>query len=214
MLDRRRFLTVCSQLGLTSTLFPGVLWGMAEAQGKVTKEMIGCAADVADVPITDDLRDAMLESLEQSRKNYEEIYKLHIPNSVPPAYIFDPVLPGMKFDTAKRPLRMSAAPAFNISRAPKNLEDIAFYSVRQLAELVRTRKVSSTALTDMYLARLKKYDPMLKFVITLTEDRARAKAQEADREIAASDMRARTKALDRGDEPTCPARLRHMGPRA
>src|SRR5437660_5297280 len=189
MLDRRRFLAVCSQLGLTSTLFPGVLWGMAEPQGKVTKEMIGNAADIADVAISNDLRDAMLENLDQNKKNYEEIYKLHIANSVAPAYIFDPVLPGMKLDSVKRPLRMSGAPALNISGAPKNIEDVAFYSVRQLAELVKARKVSSTALTDMYLARLKKYDPMLKFVITLTEDRAHAKAQEADREIAAGKYR-------------------------
>src|SRR5215472_402015 len=189
MLDRRRFLAVCSQLGLTSTLFPGVLWGIAEPQGKVTKEMIGNAADVADVAIPDDLRDAMLESLDQNRKNYEEIYKMKIANSVAPAFVFDPVLPGMKFETLKRPLRMSSAPALNLSGAPKNIEDVAFYSVRQLAELVRTRKVSSTALTDMYLSRLKKYDPMLKFVITLTEDRAHAKAQEADREIAAGKYR-------------------------
>src|SRR5437764_14313293 len=189
MLDRRRFLAVCSQLGLTSTLFPGVLWGMAEPQGKVTKEMIGSAAQIADVPIPDDLRDAMLESLDQNRKNYEDIYKLHIANSVAPAYVFDPVLPGMKFETMKRPLRISAAPALNVSGAPKNIEDVAFYSVRQLAELVRTRKISSVALTDMYLARLKKYDPVLKFVVTLTEDRAHAKAQEADREIAAGKYR-------------------------
>src|SRR5437868_8889426 len=181
MLDRRRFLAVCSQLGLTSTLFPGVLWGMAEPQGKVTKEMIGNAADIADVVISDDLRDAMLENLDQNKKNYEEIYKLHIANSVAPAYIFDPVLPGMKFDSVKRPLRMSGAPALNISGAPKNIEDVAFYSVRQLAELVKARKVSSAALTDMYLARLKKYDPMLKFVITLTEDRAHAKRSEERR---------------------------------
>ena len=49
---------------------------MAEPQGKVTKEMIGAAADVADVPIPDDLREAMLDGLNQSKKNYEEIYKL------------------------------------------------------------------------------------------------------------------------------------------
>ena len=189
MLDRRRFLAVCSQLGLTSTLFPGVLWGMAEPQGKVTKEMIGNAADIADVPIPDDLRDTMLESLDQNKKNYDEIYKLRIANSVAPAYIFDPVLPGMKFETVKRPLRMSGGPALNSGGVPKNIEDVAFYSIRQLAELVRTRKVSSAALTDMYLTRLKKYDPMLKFVITLTEDRAHAKALECDREIAAGKYR-------------------------
>src|SRR5213075_249807 len=88
-----------------------------------------------------------------------------------------------------RPLRISAAPALNVSGTPKNIEDVAFYSVRQLAELVRTKKVSSVALTDMYLARLKRYDPLLKFVITLTEDRARAQAQQADREIAAGKYR-------------------------
>src|SRR5205823_5688539 len=64
-----------------------------------------------------------------------------------------------------------------------------FYSVRQLAELVRSRKVSSTDLIQMYLERLKRYDPILKFVITLTEDRALAQAKEADRDIASGKYR-------------------------
>lgn len=189
MLDRRRFLAVCSQLGLTSTLLPGVLWGMADPDAKITKEMIDAATNIADVPLPEDIRQAMLDGLNENKKNFEEIYKLQIPNPVAPAFIFDPVLPGMKFETVKRPLRMSSSPALNISGAPKNIDEVAFYSVRQLAELVRTRKISSSALTDMYLARLKKYDPMLKFVITLTEDRAHTKALEADREIAAGKYR-------------------------
>jgi Asp-tRNA(Asn)/Glu-tRNA(Gln) amidotransferase A subunit family amidase len=189
MLDRRRFLAVCSQLGVTSTLFPGVLWSMAEPTGKVTKEMIDNAASVADLPLPEEYKEAMLEGLNANKKKFEEVYKLHIPNSVPPAYIFDPVVGESKFETLKRPLRISPASVLNISGAPKNIEDVAFYSVRQLAELVRTRKISSLALTNMYLGRLKKYDPMLKFVVTLTEDRARAKAQEADREIAAGKYR-------------------------
>ncbi|HEX4663486.1 MAG TPA: amidase, partial [Terriglobales bacterium] len=188
MLDRRRFLAVCSQLGLTSTLFPGVLWSMAEPQGKVTKEMLNDAADVADVPLSDEYKQAMLDGLNENKKHFEDIYKLHIPNSVAPAYIFDPVIGDMKFETEKHPPRMSKAPALNIS-APRNIEDVAFYSVRQLGELLRTRKISSVALTDMYLSRLKKYDPMLKFVITLTEERARTKAQEADREISSGKYR-------------------------
>ncbi len=189
MLDRRRFLAVCSQLGLSSTLFPGVLWSMADPQDKVTKEMVEAAAEVADVPLPDQYVQVMLDGLNENKKHYEEIYGLHIPNSVAPAYIFDPVVGDMKLDTVKRPMRLASAPALHISGAPKNLEDAAFYNVRQLAELVRTRKVSSTALTDMYLARLKKYDPLLKFVITLTEDRARAQAKEADRDIAAGRYR-------------------------
>src|SRR6266403_4757954 len=191
MLDRRNFMKTCSGMGLAGTLFPGVLWAQAQAQGakKITMEMIENAAAIADVPIGDDYKEMMLENLNAQAKGYEEIYKLHIPNSVEPALLFDPVLPGMKFETGRKPLRMSKAPSSVASAAPRNLEDLAFASVRELAELVRTKKVSSVALTEMYLARLKKYDPTLKFVVTLTEERARAQAKKADEEIAAGKYR-------------------------
>src|SRR5580765_465858 len=188
MLDRRAFLAFCSRLGLTSTLLPGVLWGMADEKNKITREMIDSAAAIADVPIADEYKEMLLEGLNGYTAGFDAIYALHIKNDVAPAVLFDPVLPGMKFETERRPLKISAAP--NVAgAAPKNLEDVAFYSVRQLAELVRTRKVSSSALTEMYIARLKRYDPALKFVITLTEDRAVAQAKEADREIAAGKYR-------------------------
>src|SRR5262249_42998636 len=96
--------------------------------------------------------------------------------------------PGMKREPNGRPTKTAAAPAV-AGRAPANIEDVAFSSVRELAELVRTKRVSSTALTGMYLERLKRYDPLLKFVITLTEDRAHTKAKEADAEIAAGKYR-------------------------
>jgi Asp-tRNA(Asn)/Glu-tRNA(Gln) amidotransferase A subunit family amidase len=187
-MDRRAFLTVCSQFGLTSTLLPGVLWAMADSKPKITREMIDNAAVIADVPIPDADKDMMLESLNNFSKDYDAIYDLKIGNQVAPAIVFDPVPPGMKLQDERRAAsRLAAA---NITgAAPKNIEDVAFYSVRQLAELVRTKKVSSSALTDMYLARLKRYDPLLKFVITLTEDRAHAQAKEADREIAAGKYR-------------------------
>jgi Asp-tRNA(Asn)/Glu-tRNA(Gln) amidotransferase A subunit family amidase len=67
---------------------------------------------------------------------------------------------------------------------PNNLEELAFLPVTELSELVRSRKVTSTQLTEMYLGRIKRYDPALKAVITITEDRARAQAKAADQEIA------------------------------
>ena len=188
MIDRRAFLAVCSGFGLTSTLLPGVLWAMAEPKGKVTREMIDNAALIADVPIADDYKEMMLESLNNFTQSYDLIYGLKIGNQVAPAIVFDPVPSGMKLQIEKRTAKGAAAPHVNTA-APKNLEDVAFYSVSQLAELVRTKKVSSSALTDMYLARLKRYDPLLKFVITFTEDRAQAKAKEADQEIAAGKYR-------------------------
>lgn len=189
MLDRRAFLAVCSRLGISATLLPGVLWAMADEKGKITRDMIDNAAALADVKIPDEDKDMMLESLNNTTKGYDAIYALHMKNDVAPAIIFDPVLPGMKFETEHRPLRLSPTPAVHASGAPKNLEDVAFYSVRQLSELVKNKKVSSTALTEMYLTRLKRYDPTLHFVITLTEDRAKAQAKEADKEIAAGKYR-------------------------
>ena len=191
MLDRRDFMRTCSGMGLAGTLFPGVLWAQAEAQNakKITKEMIENAAAIADVPIADEYKEMMLENLNDQAKGYQEIFKLHIPNSVDPALVFDPALPGMKFETEKRPMKMSAAPKSWSSNAAKNLEHLAFASVRQLAELMRTKKVSSVGLTEMYLQRLKKYDPLLKFTVTLTEERALAQAKKADVEIAAGKYR-------------------------
>ena len=70
-----------------------------------------------------------------------------------------------------------------------NLEELAFASVAQLAELIRTRQVNSTELTKMYLSRLKEHGPTLECVVTLTEDLALKQAARADREIAAGKYR-------------------------
>jgi len=191
MLDRRNFMKTCSGMGLAGTLFPGVLWAQAQTQSakKITKEMIENAAAIADVPISDEYKELMLENLNDHTKGYDEIYKLHIPNSVDPALIFDPVLPGIKFETERKPMRISAAPKIKVAGASGMAEHLEFLSVRELAELVRTKQVSSLALTEMYVGRLKKYDTALKFVVTLTEERARAQAKKADDEIAAGKYR-------------------------
>src|SRR5688500_6445497 len=100
VVDRRKFLAVCSSLGLSSTLFPGVLLGMAapkEEAIEITREMITRAARIADVPIAESDQELMFEGLRRQLKAYEDIHKLHLGNHIPPALIFDPILPGMKF---------------------------------------------------------------------------------------------------------------------
>ena len=189
MLDRRQFLATCSGMGFGLTLLPGVLWALADGKSEITVDMIEQAASIADVPIPAEYRKPLLDSLNGHVQSFAEIYKLHIPNSVAPALVFDPVLPSTKFETEKRPLKISAAPAIANQGVPKNIEDVCFASARELGELVRTKKVSSVALTQMYLERLRRYDPELHFVITLTEERALAKATDADREIAAGKYR-------------------------
>src|SRR5437899_2685540 len=101
MLDRREFMKACSGMGLAGTLFPGVLWAQAQAKSakKITKEMIENAAAIAGVPIADEYKEMMLDNLNEHAKGYEEVYKLHIPNSVDPALLFDLVLQGMNIYT-------------------------------------------------------------------------------------------------------------------
>src|SRR5436190_11733644 len=72
---------------------------------------------------------------------------------------------------------------------PANLEDAAFWPITKLAALVERRLVTSTELTQMYLSRLKRYQPTLNFYVTLTEDLARQQAAQADREIKAGKYR-------------------------
>src|SRR5947209_13410081 len=132
MLDRRAFLAVCSRFGLTTTLLPGVLWAMADEKGKITREMIDQASAIADVHINDEYKDTMLDSLNGYRDDYEAIYKLKIPNSVPPAFFFDPIpanWAGTQAKVNRTPAKLSA-PNVNAGGVPRNIEDVAFYSVR------------------------------------------------------------------------------------
>jgi Asp-tRNA(Asn)/Glu-tRNA(Gln) amidotransferase A subunit family amidase len=189
MLNRRNFLAVCSSFGMAGTLFPGALWSLAQEKEKITPQMIDEAAKIADVPIPPEDRQMMLRTLNEQVGDYDKIYALHLANGVQPAFNFDPYVGAAPYETIRRESRISPAPSITARAVPKNLEEIAFYSVRELAELVRSRKVSSTALTEMYLERLKRYDPTLHCVITLTESRALAQAKEADRDIAAGKYR-------------------------
>ncbi len=94
---------------------------------------------------------------------------------------------GAELQTERKPPKFANAPA--IGRAPANLEHIAFATIPKLAEYIRTGKVSSVALTEMYIERIRRYDPQLHFLITLTEERAMAQARTADAEIAAGKYR-------------------------
>lgn len=200
-LDRRTFLSVSSRFGLASTLFPGALYTLAtqaEAQtatprskapayAKITPEMVRQAAQIAAVHIPEADIPMMISSLNDNRKSYEAIRKLDLPNSMPPAFVFNPLPPGAKVDSTREKPVYGKAPA--IRTVPSNLEDVAFDTIPKLAELIRTRKVSSLDLTQMYIRRIKRYNPLLKFVITITEDRALTQAKEADMDLARGNYR-------------------------
>jgi len=199
-LDRRGFLAACSRAGITSALLPGVLYTLAaQAQEpattskqtdlpRITAEMIDQAAAIAGVgPFSAEQKQMMLGGLNGQRDSYEPIRALKIANSVPPAFVFHPILPGARLPV--RQIVMSGESTREVPLPAGGIDALAFESVANLGSFLRTRKITSLALTRMYLERIKRYDSKLHFVITLTEDRALAQAKAADAEIAAGHYR-------------------------
>jgi Asp-tRNA(Asn)/Glu-tRNA(Gln) amidotransferase A subunit family amidase len=185
---RRRFMTHFAGLGLGATLAPGILWARMQDQGvqRVTLDMVTDALKLAGIEATEAERQQMVTGANQSLARYEAIRQLDIPLDVSPPFHFSALVPGIEVNRTKRPFRLSAAP---VVRRPANLEEVAFWPVRHLAELVRTRKVTSLELTEMYLGRLHRYNATLNNVVTFLDDLGRAQAKQADAEIAAGKYR-------------------------
>src|ERR1700723_1284969 len=200
-LDRRRFLTACSRAGITSALLPGVLYTLAaQAQetatghqdaAKITDQMIDQASLLAGVgPFSDEQKKMMLNGLNDERSSYEPIRALKLANSVAPAFVFHP-LPAASSgaDCGQPTVRPVTRVHASGAAAPANIEDLAFATVAEIGGLLKAQKVTSLALTQMYLERPKRHEPKLHFVITLTEERALAQARKADEQIAAGKYR-------------------------
>lgn len=182
--DRRAFMAYFTSIGLGSTLFPGVLWAQANQQQgpEITKEMIASAEQIAGLSFSDEERAQMLRNLQQQRGNILQLHKEPLDQSILPAIVFDPVPPGKEL--AKKTKAMTVRAKVPTMARPGSVEELAYSTVAELSELVRTRKVKPSELTEMYLSRLKRYDPQLHFVVTLTEERARKQAKDADAEIS------------------------------
>ena len=181
---RRRFMTYFAGIGLGSTLAPGVVWARMQDAGTqtITLAMITEAMKLSGIELTEDERKGMVDAANQNLKRYAELRAIHIPNDVSPPFHFSPLVPGMTVSRKALPFVLSAAPAV---KRPARLEDAAFWPIRDLAELVRTRQVSSLELTEMYLTRLHRYNGVLNNVVTFLDDYGRAEAKRADTEIAA-----------------------------
>jgi len=156
------------------------------AQDSITISDIRSAEKLIGLQFTDAKRDSMLGDLESQLKSYQSLRTMNMPNSVVPSILFNPIPVGMSLPKGKSVF--AYAPPKQVS-LPTNPDDLAFYSVAELGVLIKTRKITSTQLTTLYLQRLKKYGPMLQCVITLTDSLALAQAARADKEIAAGKYR-------------------------
>ncbi|MBL8135502.1 MAG: amidase [Acidobacteria bacterium] len=181
---RRRFLAHFAGVGLGSTLAPGVLWAKVQEApaDRVTLAMVTEALRLSGIDLPEDERKALVDGANTALGRLDELRAFHIPNDVSPPYHFSPITAGMRVDRTRQPWVMSKAP--KVTR-PANLEAVACWPLRHLAELVRTKQVTSVELTRMYLGRLHRHQPVLNNVVTFLDDHGLTEAAVADREIAA-----------------------------
>ncbi len=186
-LRRRSFLAWCGGAGLGSTLFPGALWARSEGgEREITIEMIAHAAALAGLEFSEADRQQMLDGIRANLESFEAIRALDIDQHVPPPLYFNPAVPGQTFFVRREPFRPGAREA--VTR-PRDLDEVAFWPVTKISTLIETQQVTSTELTRLYIDRIRRYDPVLKSVITLTEPLALEQAARADEEIAAGNYR-------------------------
>ncbi len=148
----------------------------------ITVDIVKKAEKIIGLEFTQPEADSMLIELNDTRKSFEEIRKAELKNEVTPALVFNPLPTGFEFEKGASYFKASTISSVSL---PKDKNNLAFYSVRQLAALVQSKKITSLELTKFFLERLKKYDTQLACVVTLTEDLALKQAAKADAEIAA-----------------------------
>jgi Asp-tRNA(Asn)/Glu-tRNA(Gln) amidotransferase A subunit family amidase len=181
-LRRRAVLKGLAALGVGTLPFRRALAMQAAQSARVTPEMVKQAEWIAGITFSDEERASIARSMDQSLRAFEDLRRVDVGYDVPPALTFFPTPPR----PAAEVRRNQATPIdTRTPDRPGSDEELAFLPVTELSKLVRGRKVSSMELTRLYLDRLKRFDPLLKCVVTLTEDLAIRQAKRADEEIAA-----------------------------
>ncbi|HEX4823065.1 MAG TPA: amidase [Candidatus Polarisedimenticolaceae bacterium] len=180
-MERRQVLKVLGLAGVGSAAFGRALTVLAADAPKVSEAMVSQAEWISGIKLTDEQRKMALEGLSDADAGYEKLRAVAIANSVPPAFTFDPV---RGIATPRPASARPSAPKLRPRPLPASKDQIAFSPVAVLAEWVRTKAISSTELTKLYLARIEKLDPQLHAVITRTDDLALKQAAAADAEIA------------------------------
>ena len=151
------------------------------SQDTITKADINVAANIIGLNFTQKELDSMHRDVRLNRNDYINMRKYKLDNSVPMSLAHSPMLPGMKFNKTQNKINWNIPSGVKV---PANKNDLAFYSILQLASLIKSKKISSVDLTTFFINRLKKYSDSLECVVSFTEEIAMEQARRADNEIA------------------------------
>lgn len=191
MKTRRTFLTTVPAAVAGAVASKALAQGQGGAAvGPVKPETLDCAEKIAGLEFHSDEEAALTNSVNQRLRQFQANREVKIGPEIDPAIMFKPSLPGKEPKGPATPgaTLKYAKPPLTLKR-PANLEEVAFWPIARLAALVERKLVTSTELTQMYLTRLKRYQPLLNFYVTLTEDLALKQAAQADAEIKAGKYR-------------------------
>ena len=139
------------------------------------------SAKLYDISFTTKEIDTLYSDVIDNLANYKAMHRLPLANSVPLSMWQTPVVPGMHFNTVQKTIAWKLD---NTVQLPTNKNDLAFYTLEQLASLIKYKKISSLALTQFFIDRIKKWGDTLQCVISIQEDIAYAEAKKADAELA------------------------------
>jgi hypothetical protein len=184
MLTRRRALGILGAAGIGTSVFQRALAAKA-AEGPVSPEIVADAEWVAGVTLTPTQREAAANHLNLYRESMIRIRAIGLGNSQRPGLGFAPLTsPASRPDPRGYHPLASPGPASLALARPVSDEDLDFASIRQLGSFLRGRKISSVELTKFHIARLRRYDPLLKSVVTFLDEVALRQTERADRELA------------------------------
>ena len=147
----------------------------------IQKKDLISSAKLFDLSFTTKEIDTLYSDVIDNIANFKAMHNLPLANSVPLSMWQTPVLPGMHFNEVQKTILWKLD---NTVQLPANKNELAFYSIEQLASLIKNKKMSSLALTQFFIERIKKWGDTLQCVISLQEDMAYAQARKADAELA------------------------------
>lgn len=143
-------------------------------------QLIRNTVKLYDLDFTGPEADSMLDNVKDFSENYKALHKTVPTNDIPYPFAFDPLPHGETIPTKQEKINWDIPNNFQM---PANKNELAFYSIMQLASLIKNKKITSVELTKFFIDRLKKWGDTLQSVITLTEDLAMQQAKQADEEI-------------------------------
>ena len=151
-----------------------------------TIKLIQQAVGLYDLDFTQSEADSLITNINNLKRIYTRMHQQLPKNDLPYPFAFNPAPIGFKIPTNQQKIVWNIPASVTM---PVNKNDLAFYSILQLASLIKNKKISSVELTQYFLSRLKKWGDTLQSVVTLTEDLALQQAKQADQEIKSGKYR-------------------------